>query len=180
MQLIIADDNGNEIERMDDIQDTLATLGHAAFGENVANWVERLVEGDDFEDAEGDTYSKNVKYYQPKEPEGVLVDKNGREWHSYQVWLDKKTCQDLFPDKEILEFSGAEIEEPYFVDAQSGGDENVDPIPDSFPVKVLDADDDAKDIATCDHCGLSWDDATPTSLTPAPSGRCPFEAYHRH
>jgi hypothetical protein len=35
-------------------------------------------------------------------------------------------------------------------------------------------------IATCGHCGRSWDDSIPTSLTPAPSGRCPFESMHRY
>jgi hypothetical protein len=42
-------------------------------------------------------------------------------------------------------------------------------------------DDDGRpisDIATCGHCGQSWDDAIVTSLTPAPSGRCPFEDEH--
>lgn len=32
--------------------------------------------------------------------------------------------------------------------------------------------------ATCGTCGRSWDDATPTGWTPAPSGRCPFEEFH--
>lgn len=36
------------------------------------------------------------------------------------------------------------------------------------------------DIATCGSCGLSWDDSIPTSWTPAPSGRCPFEYQHRY
>lgn len=33
-------------------------------------------------------------------------------------------------------------------------------------------------IATCGTCGLSWNDAAVTSMTPAPAGRCPFEAFH--
>jgi hypothetical protein len=35
-------------------------------------------------------------------------------------------------------------------------------------------------IATCGNCGLSWDDSIVTSLTPAPSARCPFEGFHEH
>ena len=31
---------------------------------------------------------------------------------------------------------------------------------------------------TCNACGLSWDDGIITSMTPAPSARCPFEAFH--
>ena len=33
-------------------------------------------------------------------------------------------------------------------------------------------------MATCGTCGLSWDDDKVTSMTPAPAGRCPFEAFH--
>lgn len=32
--------------------------------------------------------------------------------------------------------------------------------------------------ATDGACGLTWDDSIVTSMTPAPSGRCPFEAFH--
>lgn len=34
------------------------------------------------------------------------------------------------------------------------------------------------DMATCGTCGLTWNDVIPSSLTPAPSGRCPFEYIH--
>jgi hypothetical protein len=53
-------------------------------------------------------------------------------------------------------------------------------IPKSHPVRPLSPSQPAKDRATCGHCGLSWDDSKGTSLTPAPSGRCPFEYFHRH
>ena len=36
----------------------------------------------------------------------------------------------------------------------------------------------AGDLATCGTCGRSWDDGKVTSMTPAPSGRCPFEYQH--
>lgn len=39
-------------------------------------------------------------------------------------------------------------------------------------------DDPAADRVTCGECGRSWDDAVVTSMTPAPSARCPFEAFH--
>lgn len=35
-----------------------------------------------------------------------------------------------------------------------------------------------EDIATCGHCGRSWDDAVITDITPTPAGRCPFEYDH--
>lgn len=42
-------------------------------------------------------------------------------------------------------------------------------------------DDDGReiiDVATCGQCGRSWNDAATSSLTPVPSGRCPFEYEH--
>jgi hypothetical protein len=36
----------------------------------------------------------------------------------------------------------------------------------------------AGSLATCGACGLAWDDGQATAYTPAPSGRCPFEAFH--
>lgn len=35
------------------------------------------------------------------------------------------------------------------------------------------------EIATCGECGRSWDDAFASGVTPAPSGRCPFEYQHK-
>lgn len=34
------------------------------------------------------------------------------------------------------------------------------------------------DLVNCLECGRCWDDAVTTSVTPAPSGRCPFEDDH--
>jgi len=34
------------------------------------------------------------------------------------------------------------------------------------------------DPVTCGTCGRTWNDAAVSSMTPAPSGRCPFEAEH--
>ena len=42
-------------------------------------------------------------------------------------------------------------------------------------------DDDGReivDVATCGVCGRSWNDAQISDVTPAPSGRCPFEYDH--
>jgi hypothetical protein len=36
----------------------------------------------------------------------------------------------------------------------------------------------AVDLATCGTCGRTWDDSRITGVTPAPSGRCPFEYWH--
>lgn len=33
-------------------------------------------------------------------------------------------------------------------------------------------------VATCRHCGRSWNDAVESDVTPARPGRCPFEAEH--
>lgn len=55
---------------------------------------------------------------------------------------------------------------------------DVPQIPADFPVQPLDDDDNPPGKATCGTCGRSWDDAKATSLTPAPSARCPFEYFH--
>lgn len=51
-------------------------------------------------------------------------------------------------------------------------------IPADIPVRPLEDGDEpagwARDLA----CGLAWDDSISTSYTPAPAGRCPFEAFH--
>ena len=47
--------------------------------------------------------------------------------------------------------------------------------------RVLDIDGEPKiDIATDGACGLSWDNAIITGMTPAPSARCPFEYFHEY
>lgn len=55
-------------------------------------------------------------------------------------------------------------------------------VPANYPVKVLVPGTaeylNARELAHCGTCGRSWDDAVVTSITPAPSGRCPFEHFH--
>lgn len=44
-------------------------------------------------------------------------------------------------------------------------------------------DDDGNpiiEVATCGNCGRSWNDAAGSSITPAPSGRCPYEMDDEH
>jgi hypothetical protein len=53
-------------------------------------------------------------------------------------------------------------------------------IPSDFEVKPLRAGASAKNPTWCGSCGLSWDDDIVTGITPAPSGRCPFERFHRY
>jgi len=53
-------------------------------------------------------------------------------------------------------------------------------IPAGYAVQPLKPGQPAKDKLTCENCGLSWDDANVTSMTPAPSGRCPFECFHKN
>lgn len=57
----------------------------------------------------------------------------------------------------------------------------ADPELTPIPGGELRYDDDGHpivDVATCGHCGRSWNDALSSSVTPAPSGRCPFEYEH--
>jgi len=51
-------------------------------------------------------------------------------------------------------------------------------VPKDYPVQPLKRGESCEDKATCETCGLSWDDGKVTSMTPVPSGRCPFESFH--
>lgn len=51
-------------------------------------------------------------------------------------------------------------------------------IPKDFPVQPLKPGENPPGKTTCGTCGLSWDDDLPTTWTPTPSGRCPFEYFH--
>jgi hypothetical protein len=51
-------------------------------------------------------------------------------------------------------------------------------IPPTFEIQPLKDGEPATARATCGTCGRSWDDGKTTAYTPAPSGRCPFEAFH--
>lgn len=53
-------------------------------------------------------------------------------------------------------------------------------IPADFPVRPMRVGEAGKDPMTCGVCHLTWDDAVPTSWTPVPSARCPFEYFHKH
>lgn len=58
---------------------------------------------------------------------------------------------------------------------------STEPIPEDFPVQPLTTPAEiaaAGDPVQDWTCQLWWDDAIPTSHTPAPAGRCPFEDYH--
>lgn len=52
-------------------------------------------------------------------------------------------------------------------------------IPPDHPVRPL-RNATGPSVCTCGDCGLSWDDDAVTSMTPAPAGRCPFEAFHQY
>lgn len=55
-------------------------------------------------------------------------------------------------------------------------------VPRDWPVKEViphpDADLSSNGLCTCGTCGRMWDDHIATSMTPVPSGRCPFEYFH--
>ncbi len=53
-------------------------------------------------------------------------------------------------------------------------------IPKNWPVRPLKLGQAAKARASCGECRLAWDDGKITSMTPAPSARCPFEPFHKH
>ena len=59
-------------------------------------------------------------------------------------------------------------------------EQSLPEIPTDYPVQPLRPGQEAGDKVTCNTCGRSWDDAVVTEMTPAPSARCPFEAFHEN
>lgn len=57
--------------------------------------------------------------------------------------------------------------------------EIIDRIPRDWPVRpIRHPNPHGLGLVTCGTCHLTWDDGVVTSLTPAPSARCPFEPFH--
>lgn len=56
---------------------------------------------------------------------------------------------------------------------------NLTPVPGATPRYDHDGNEIVV-VATCGHCGRSWNDAATSAVTPVPSGRCPFEAEHKY
>lgn len=53
------------------------------------------------------------------------------------------------------------------------------PVPGATPRYDVDGNEEVV-VATCGHCGRSWNDAAISAVTPAPSARCPFEYEHEN
>lgn len=56
--------------------------------------------------------------------------------------------------------------------------EHLTPVPGAQPVYDEETGREIERVATCGTCGRSWNDAAISDVTPAPSGRCPFEDEH--
>ena len=63
-----------------------------------------------------DYVESQKKYYQPDwGDDDTLITPDGVELWSYYVYSTKELAQEDFPDRKILEFSGDDIENVYFV-----------------------------------------------------------------
>lgn len=118
--------------------------------------------------------------------EAAPVTQKLKEWWAQIVGWFKR---DFTPELEKVEQGIDEINEYLNVLASPASEavapaqaslkrKAVLPIPKNFPVQPLKPGQPSEDKATCGICGLSWDDAIITSMTPAPAGRCPFEYFH--
>jgi hypothetical protein len=87
------------------------------------------------------------------------------------------------PDNECPHCGGPDLQDTpagrHCISCGVNVDEYEPEIPANYPVQPLGHDDAAERRTTCGTCSLSWDDAKVTSMTPTPSGRCPFEAFHK-
>jgi hypothetical protein len=93
---------------------------------------------------------------------------------------DTEAVLDDDPAEHLDMNTDTDIKSHDFISRKVG---KLDPedIPEDHPVQPIDPDDkSAEDPATCGTCGLTWDDGKSTGWTPAPSGRCPFEYFHKY
>lgn len=111
---------------------------------------------------------------------GYTVSKKGYDEEYTTYWYGStREITDMAELVELLQMRPPEEpEEPMVPIAAIAPPAKHKPIPPDFAVQPLAVGAEAKDHMTCGHCGLSWDNAIPTSWTPTPSGRCPFEYYH--
>lgn len=127
----------------------------------------------------------SVDRYQVAENVGLYVSDMIREWIDNERNDPKSSRADrlIFMLSELLDLDDSAqhvlFGEQFMPDVEDVWPENeVDDVPEDFPVAVLSPEDDNPNRATCGECGRSWDDSIPTSYTPVPSGRCPFESFH--
>ena len=106
-------------------------------------------------------------------------------WHPGQTddpeEITRRIRETLGDDVEIVfHIAGVGQFDVTFRAMVRGGEDGIK-VPTDHPVQPLRTDaqkEAARSLATCGVCGLSWDDGVTTSITPAPSARCPFEEYH--
>jgi hypothetical protein len=111
-----------------------------------------------------------VAFERPGSPNGPVYGTVTRSWHTHEGVNLTADVIEWRADRGGTQIHS--ITEPLL---RLAGKPDV---PDDFPVRPLRLGDAAADLVTCGTCYRSWDDAVPTSYTPAPSGRCPFEYYH--
>jgi len=103
-----------------------------------------------------------------------------------EEWLDgfeAARCMIAARLAENLERAGVIESASAFLDAcgipeDDAGETELLPVPEDWPVQPLQSGDKAERPTTCGTCGRTWDDAKVTGMTPTPSARCPFEAFH--
>jgi hypothetical protein len=100
---------------------------------------------------------------------GDSVTIDGRTFRCESAgWTERDAEGDVIP--EVKELPRVEVPE----------NELHETIPADYEVRPLPKGEEPKGKATCGHCQLSWDDSIGTSMTPAPSARCPFEYFHKY
>ena len=72
----------------------------------------------DYTDINGKPYPKNLIYYQPDLSDEWDVIGGDSPIHSFEVFKSKKLVEELFPDSEIMEMSGNDVEHPSFIDEE--------------------------------------------------------------
>jgi hypothetical protein len=103
---VIVDENATEEEIIQASKTKMLDKVKNELGENI----EEIIDDEECPISEGDVY------FQPDfGNDDELITPDGIELWSYYVYSTKELAQADFPDREILEFSGDDIYNPYFV-----------------------------------------------------------------
>lgn len=98
--------------------------------------------------------------------------------HNLAGYMPESDVQCFVSRADAISALHSEMEE-YADENDEGYDALAPDVPADFPVQpLLHWSSTDPRVMQCGECGRAWDDTVSTDLTPAPSGRCPFEYFH--
>ena len=117
------------VDMEDSMPNIKAYLGIETEEKEVEDLREPYFNAETYEDIDGKPYSKNLIYYQPDLSDEWDIIGGDAPIQSFEVFKSKKLVEKLFPDAEIMEMSGDDVERPRFIDQEYYAEEFEAPKP---------------------------------------------------